>query len=727
MVNSLENIDKSKVSASRIEGLSEVIESEIPNIITGAASTIVTSDLTANKILVSDSNGKVSAGSKSDSDYIHTSGNETKTGTLTLSNSSFINKSTTDYSEATSNTSNRLLQSYDKNDVSLSSIYSYRTISQTEGKSSTALWLRGFNLTNSSSYADLRNSITDDGEATLDYYTRNATNTNITTETNSTSSNKIATFGWVNNPATSTNVVHRTGNETIDGTKTFSKEVIQRSNNAHFSANDTNVTKGTNPSTTNTSAIFRRNDTNGAGLASVYNRIGTTGNNFLGLVAYEFNGSSNAQMGIHYDNDGYTYATCPTPKISSNNTEIPTTEWVNKVDRNCVEVLQPTLSDTTEYGTFVVIKFPDGHNMLCDCGYKYQTNEIDSFLAGQNITHFDIVMITHFHTDHCGCATHIINHYCDKNTLFYKCMDCDCTQFTTDESDYIENENTYKTALSNKNYTYIIPTDSEEISLFNGTISLTFYNTDTSKLQEYYTDASMAENTNGTTNANNVSMCCLIKAFNTSIFISGDIEYLAQKNISTHIPCNVDIMQLPHHGVNLNGYLSFYDNLNPNVVFFNRNIEFNDMIFKYWWRWLLYHNSNKPTFTNMNTTYLSLKDYIGNIIKLRGKTLLNNREINQYHIREIFPTVYDFDHNARLFASWTIEDVVNMCNHHPIEMVRLGSTHDTTTLISEINSIMNSTSWIIEPYTDVIKIYNHTNFGARPIFAYSRTNYVQGY
>jgi hypothetical protein len=43
---------------------------------------------------------------------------------------------------------------------------------------------------------------------------------------NSTSDTTIPTIGWVNDPATATNVVHRSGDETIAGVKTFS-EVIQ--------------------------------------------------------------------------------------------------------------------------------------------------------------------------------------------------------------------------------------------------------------------------------------------------------------------------------------------------------------------------------------------------------------------------------------------------------------------------------------------------------------------
>ena len=48
------------------------------------------------------------------------------------------------------------------------------------------------------------------------------TNGSLSTVTNSTANNTIPTMGWVNNPSTSTNVVHRTGNETIAGDKTFS-------------------------------------------------------------------------------------------------------------------------------------------------------------------------------------------------------------------------------------------------------------------------------------------------------------------------------------------------------------------------------------------------------------------------------------------------------------------------------------------------------------------------
>ena len=50
--------------------------------------------------------------------------------------------------------------------------------------------------------------------------------------TNSVSESKIATTGWVNDPSKSTNVVHRTGNETIAGVKTFSSTINGTCTNA---------------------------------------------------------------------------------------------------------------------------------------------------------------------------------------------------------------------------------------------------------------------------------------------------------------------------------------------------------------------------------------------------------------------------------------------------------------------------------------------------------------
>jgi len=56
--------------------------------------------------------------------------------------------------------------------------------------------------------------------------TRTPDNRSLTKATNSTTDTYIPTMGWVNNPSTSTNVVHRSGNETIAGQKTYSDTAV---------------------------------------------------------------------------------------------------------------------------------------------------------------------------------------------------------------------------------------------------------------------------------------------------------------------------------------------------------------------------------------------------------------------------------------------------------------------------------------------------------------------
>lgn len=80
---------------------------------------------------------------------------------------------------------------------------------------------------------------TDAGEGLATFIT-NGTNENLTLATSSTTDTQLALKGWVNNPSTSTNVLHRSGNETASGNKTFSGQII-RSTAPSASDNSTQV------------------------------------------------------------------------------------------------------------------------------------------------------------------------------------------------------------------------------------------------------------------------------------------------------------------------------------------------------------------------------------------------------------------------------------------------------------------------------------------------------
>lgn len=100
------------------------------------------------------------------------------------------------------------------------------------------------------------------GTATLD---------NMTRVVSDTTEKLLATMGWVNNPETSTNVVHRSGDETITGTKTFTQNVNIKNNNLDLAITPTNNVFST--------ITFR--DKNNTTTASVQNSQRTYGVNDL--------------------------------------------------------------------------------------------------------------------------------------------------------------------------------------------------------------------------------------------------------------------------------------------------------------------------------------------------------------------------------------------------------------------------------------------------------------
>lgn len=391
------------------------------------------------------------------------------------------------------------------------------------------------------------------------------------------------------------------------------------------------------------------------------------------------------------------------------------------VKENTFKIYQPTFSHEA-FGMFFLFVFPDGHNILYDCGYINEENDIDTFLSSLGITHLDVVIVSHFHGDHAGCAPHIINNYCDTNTKFYKCMDCDPSQFTSDQSDVTTYENAYKTALTNKGFTYTIPTNKSSVELFNGTVELTFYNTDTTNLQYYYGTAEMIENLSAGSTANNTSMCCLVRAYGTSVFMTGDIEYAGQKAIADYVPQNVDILQVPHHAVNKNGYAPFFARLNPKVSMFQKNNSTTDQEKKYWWRYMKYNN-DIPVINNATTTGIELECYNGNIKMLGGRILSLYGNLDDFNVQCLLPSPYDTVHNADEYATWTIEDVVNMCQYEIKQNFRVGYTYNTTQLISELNTLVPSTSWVITPHIEYITIQDRTDITKAEVKAKSSSDH----
>ena len=189
------------------------------------------------------------------------------------------------------------------------------------------------NIINSSSgkegYIEIQHN--DDGEY-RGVIGGNGTNLSLTRATSSTTENEIPTKGWVNNPATSINVVHRSGDEVINGKKTFTGE-LNKVGSARFNAiviNDTSYDYLTNPSEDLYNHIVWR-DKNNKDMSYVQQLIDTNGNVHLYHVAsnYKTDGTRvNCYIGCNVSRDGGIWTDTPTPATSDNSTKIATTNWV---------------------------------------------------------------------------------------------------------------------------------------------------------------------------------------------------------------------------------------------------------------------------------------------------------------------------------------------------------------------------------------------------------------
>ena len=122
--------------------------------------------------------------------------------------------------------------------------------------------------------------VSNDAGGGMAYVEGSARKGNLETVTSATDFSAIATMGWVNNPETSTNVVHRSGDETIAGNKTFSNKII-----GNLQGNADTATYATTQATTDNST-----------------RIATTAwvRNYVDSVAGS--GSVGASISAYYSN-----------------------------------------------------------------------------------------------------------------------------------------------------------------------------------------------------------------------------------------------------------------------------------------------------------------------------------------------------------------------------------------------------------------------------------------
>lgn len=214
--------------------------------------------------------------------------------------------------------------------------------------------------------------------------------------------------------------------------------------------------------------------------------------------------------------------------------------------------------DNYQFGLSVVI-YSKSTCIIYDFGNDTDAGSVVlNFLNNNNIHKVDAVVISHFHGDHARTASvqKLLESNVDtSSTVFYfPHKNIDWNRISSD----LPNNGMYKafTGIRNLAQTYnlqIVYPDTEGYEVKIGEWTCNFYNVDSSLFTDYYswTYGSRSGIIKSTyPRYNNFSMCMNIKIASTNIFLTGDVEKPAQANLDG-VACNADILQIPHHGVNL--------------------------------------------------------------------------------------------------------------------------------------------------------------------------------
>ena len=129
----------------------------------------------------------------------------------------------------------------------------------------------------------------------------------------------------MSDPNKSTKVVHRSGNETISGTKTFTGG---STNNTEILLKNLYIDRDVNPSSVRYCS-FLIQDKNSKQIANFYCQQTTDGSVITNMIATGRDGKD-SRISVRRATNCTTITESPTPPVSDNSTQIATTNWFNQ-------------------------------------------------------------------------------------------------------------------------------------------------------------------------------------------------------------------------------------------------------------------------------------------------------------------------------------------------------------------------------------------------------------
>ena len=239
-----------------------------------------------------------------------------------------------------------------------------------------------------------------------------------------------------------------------------------------------------------------------------------------------------------------------------------------------------------QIGDCILIKFLNsGKNMLIDTGhYTYPdgANNIEdrpkiiNYLRGQGVEKIDWLMISHYHNDHVGNLKALIQEFDFSDCMFLFPQTPTPYYLSQDvEFDYIFAE---VQEVINSGANYIIDwhyitngLNNHRKDIYINDVPFTLYNEDQ---DDFYFSADDV-------NANNFSLCAMVKMDGVSMFFSGDAAKQAQEKMLNQLESPCTILKSPHHSLDQGSNIStaFFDALNPEVIVGSSPAAYHDSLY----------------------------------------------------------------------------------------------------------------------------------------------------
>lgn len=188
-----------------------------------------------------------------------------------------------------------------------------------------------------------------------------------------------------------------------------------------------------------------------------------------------------------------------------------------------------------KWGDCTLFTFPDGSNMLVDCGMKLVGEYLVNDLKAMGVETIDVLVLSHFHSDHIGSFQAIVDNFDVKQVY--------SPGFVPAECEWIEAE----IERLEMPYEYLHAGDAFTIG---GVEAKVLWPTADLAAEN---PAAPWDDTNLVIDTNNRSMVFRLDYEETSVLMTGDIYKEGQRDLLDYYSddpsiLDADLLKIPHHG-----------------------------------------------------------------------------------------------------------------------------------------------------------------------------------